>query len=164
MHPKIIALLICVCGLLPLAACQSVATAQETGAQTSAPSEADLRECEAITKRILASDERDETFVKQVYTPRLSSLIIRGLSAEPGDVNWIDYVYVYETNGDMPDVLSVGPGVVVGSRITVPVVLQWPTYADKRPKTKTWTFECVDGSWRVADTQFEGRSFLEGLE
>lgn len=87
---------------------------------------------------------------------------MRGLNAEPGTDHWINWDYVYETQDDMPKVLSVGPGVAESSRVVVPVVMQ---SSGRPPQTKTWLYELVDGSWKVSDVrELDGKSLTKVLE
>lgn len=147
-----------------LVACEApkLATPSEVQ-QTAAPSESDLRACESITKRILSTPHNDENLVRAAYGPRLKFLLLRGLRAEPGTDHWINWDYVYETQDDMPMVLSVGPGVSEGSRVVVPVVMQWPN--GQPPQTKTWSYELMDGFWRVTDVRnLDGKSLTKLLE
>ena len=151
-------------GCLALSACEAPTPTTPSGAQqTAVPSESDLRVCESTTKRILSTPHYDENLIKAAYGPRLRFLLLRGLSAEPGTDHWINWDYVYETQDDMPKVLSVGPGVVDGTRVVVPVVMQRPH--GQPPQTKTWSYEFVDGAWRVSDVrELDGRSLTKLLE
>jgi hypothetical protein len=151
-------------GCLALSACEVPAPTTPSGAQqTAVPSESDLGTCESTTKRILSTPHNDENLIRAAYGPRLRFLLLRGLHAEPGTDHWINWDYVYETQDDMPKVLSVGPGMAQGNRIVVPVVMQRPY--GQPPQTKTWSYEFIDGSWRVSDVrELDGRSLTKLLE
>jgi hypothetical protein len=151
---KILVLLACLAGL-PLPGCQTVPG-------TSLPTAEDVRECEAVTRRILATPCGDRAFVRTVYTPELARRILRGMTPQAGTgLPVLNYDYVYDTQSEDPDVLRVGPAFIAGSRVEVPVVMQSP---GEPPQTKYWTFVARDGGWRAAEiTDPEGRRLSEIL-
>jgi hypothetical protein len=151
---KILVLVACSAGLL-LPACRTVPA-------TRLPTAEDVRECEAVTRRILATPAGDREFIRAVYTPELARRILCGMTPQPGSgMPLLNYDYVYDTQNENPDVLRVGPGFIAGSRVEVPVVMQSP---GEPPQTKYWTFVARDGGWRAAEIiDPEGRRLSEIL-
>lgn len=138
---KILVLLACLSGL-PLPGCQTVPG-------TSLPTAEEGRECEAVTRRILATPSGDRTFVRAVCTPGLARRILRGMTPQAGTgLPVLNCDCVYDTQSEDPDVLRVGPAFIAGSRVEVPVVMQQP---GESPRTKYWTFVAMGGGWRAAE-------------
>ena len=132
--------------------------------QPSAASTTDVQQCEAATRRILATPHSDENLIGALYGPRLRFLLLRGLNAEPGTDHWINWDYVYETQDDMPSVLSDGPGRADGDRIAVPVLMLRPWETPAR-KTKTWIFKRFNGQWLVDEViDLDGQSLTRVLD
>jgi len=151
-------------GCIGLCACTATQTSTQTQQQSSVPSTSDVQQCEAATRRILATPHYDENLIGALYGPRLRFLLLRGLNAEPGTDHWINWDYVYETQDDMPSVLSVGPGRADGDRIVVPVLMLRP-WATPARKTKTWIFKRFNGQWLVDEViDLDGQSLTRVLD
>jgi hypothetical protein len=151
-------------GLLGLGACTATQPPADAQQGSFAPSASDVRQCEAATRRILAGRHYDENLIGALYGPRLKFLLLRGLNAEPGTNHWLNWDYVYDTQDDMPEVLSIGPGRVESDRIAVPVLMRRPWQTPSQ-QTKTWIFKRFNGQWLVDDIiGLDGKSFTRLLE
>jgi hypothetical protein len=138
-------------------ACQSNVSSElgdSSAAALSVPGSHDLAACERITRGIYNVSVGQSDVVPQVASTRFGALLNRGWAALPGYGGYLNHDFRYDTQDDIPDVVSFGPATASGGAIMVPVGLRFRGFG--RPFTKTWIFIEESGRWRVDDVVTSG--------
>lgn len=134
----------------------------------SEPNSADIELCEQITRLIYNTAEADADMmnVVRLSTEKFGKLLKAGITMpNPETMSYIDCNIIQHTQDEAPTISKLGPGVVRGSSIEVPVVLQFKHYPPNpppRPFTKNWVFSREDGKWRVSDVVTTGAELANG--
>ena len=145
---------------LPLLAALAITACQSgpSSAPTSTPTAADIRNCEALTRRILDTPMDNLALIRTAYASPVREKLLRAVTSDPYDGGF-DYDYVYDTQDDRPIATTVGPGRIDGRRIIVPVDMR---YTHLRPKQQSWVFVKSGDSWAASDIIYDNGRRLTG--
>ena len=149
-------------GNLPLLAALAV-TACHSGpspSTTPAPTAADIRTCETLTRRILDTPMDNLALIRSAYASPVREKLLRAVTSDPYDGGF-DYDYVHDTQDDRPIATTVGPGHIAGRRIIVPVDMR---YTHLQPKQQSWIFVKSGNRWAASDIIYaNGRRLPDDL-
>ena len=139
---------------LVMTACQS----GPSSAPISAPTAADIRTCEALTRRILDTPMDNLALIRTAYASPVREKLLRAVTSDPYDGGF-DYDYVYDTQDDRPIATTVGPGRIDGRLIIVPVDMR---YTHLQPKQQSWIFVKSGNRWAASDIIYASGRRLTG--
>jgi hypothetical protein len=139
---------------LAATACQN----SPSSAPGTAPTAADTRACEALTRRILDTPMDNLALIRTAYASPLREKLLRAVASDPYDGGF-DYDYVYDTQDDRPVATTVGPGRIAGPRVIVPVDMR---YTHPRPKQQSWVFVKSGSGWAASDIIYANGRRLTG--
>lgn len=147
---------------LPLLAALVVTACQggSSSAPCTTPTAADIRACEALTRRILDTPMDSLALIRTAYASPMREKLLRAVTSDPYDGGF-DYDFVYDTQDERPIATTVGPGRIAGRRIIVPVDMR---YTHLRPKQHSWVFVRSGESWGASDIIYSnGRPLTDDL-
>jgi hypothetical protein len=139
---------------LVVTACQS----GPSSAPTPTPTAADIRTCEALTRRILDTPMDNLALIRAAYASPVREKLLRAVISDPYDGGF-DYDYVYDTQDERPIATTVGPGRIDGRRIIIPVDMR---YTHLQPKQQSWVFVQSGDSWGASDIIYANGRRLTG--
>ena len=146
-----------------------------------APTPADVRQCEEITLRVMSchsdgepitftgsvsgsaatvaqarADDRTDiaSWCSEIYGAPLRDLVLRGIKAEPGSFGWINYDWVFERQDTLPDAEKLT--VVIGPGKTEGKLVVVPVRMEfpggyLDGRKQQWVFGRSQGRWKVCD-------------
>ena len=121
------------------------APSEEMPQEQTIVSQADSSECVRLTKKLMRSNDAT---MQAGCTKRFRNLIVKGTKPTPdNEIPYLDYDFRFDTQGDNPQVIKVGPALGLGDKIHVPVMAQ----LNGKHFTKTWIFAKENGAWKVED-------------
>ena len=132
------------------------------GRTIAAGSKRDLADCIEITKMLMAQtgDGTNEDLLA-ACTKRFRKLLEKGYETPPGeDLPYFNYDFRYESQDGYPRIAKMGPALLEGETIKVPVDLRWDIHGSSEGESfrKTWIFVREHGNWKADDLLTERAS------
>ena len=184
--PRRINALFCAATIIFLGGCATPKPHSNIPSDATAPTPADVRQCEEITLRVMschaygapitftgtvsggamtiaqaAADfsKDNDSWRREIYGPPLRDLILRGCNAPTGSYGWINYDWVFETQDSIPNAENMT--VVIGPGSTQGKLVIVPVRIESPGGTldgrkQQWVFGRVQGRWKVCDFLSDG--------
>ena len=119
-------------------------------------SKRDLADCIEITKMLMAQTGDGETQkdILGACTKRFRRLLEKGYEMPPdGGIGYFDHDFRYDTQDSYPRIVKMGPAVLDGETIKVPIDLSFDAFGSSDGETfgKTWIFVRENGNWKADD-------------
>jgi hypothetical protein len=126
-----------------------------TGRSGGLGSKRDLADCIEIAKVLMAQTgdgTNDDLF--SACTKKFRRLLEKGYEEPPdGGIGYFDHDFRYETQDSYPRIVKMGPAVLDGETIKVPIDLSFDAFGsgDGESFRKTWIFIRENGNWKADD-------------
>ena len=126
-----------------------------TGRSGGIGSKRDLADCIEIAKVLMAqTGDGTNDDLLSACTKKFRKLLEKGYEEPPdGGIGYFDHDFRYETQDSYPRIVKMGPAVLDGETIKVPIDLSFDAFgsSDGESFRKTWIFVRENGNWKADD-------------